>query len=1087
VGGGGGSGGASSSGKAKANEAGGEAQGDVNNVILSATVGVGGQGGAGGHGGAVTVKNDGDIATAGEKAHGLFAQSIGGGGGVGGGTMDTGGDAKGAGSGTDNAIKLEVGGGVGGQGGSAGNGGQVTVTNTGMILTFGNDASGIFAQSIGGGGGNGGTSTSGTVAKAQEFKVDITVGGQGGAGGDGGTVTVNSSGLIITANTDACGIFAQSVGGGGGVGGSGVISKEGSLTVGGSGGAAGNGGGVEITNSGLIYTLGDASCGLFAQSVGGGGGVAGNAEMGKKTIVAVGGAGGAGGNGGEVKITNSGSIYTSGDGATGIFAQSVGGGGGVAGDIKRGTTEFGINVAIGRQGGAGGDGGAVSVTNTADIYTCGAGAHGIFAQSVGGGGGLVGNSGQGINFAGTVGGDGDGGQVKVSQTGNIITLGDTSHGILAQSAGGKGTGGTVDITVAGDITALGVDSNGILAQSRGDNGAGDISINIVSGLVQGGSGTGAGISFMDGANNTLTNRGTVTTISGRDGMAIVGTTGNETINNYGIVTGSVDLGGGLNAFNNQAGSLFNAGLTINLGAGNPFTNAGMFSPGNTQNNQTTVLTGNFLQTGSGIFRTQINGNGSFDQLRVMGTATLGSTLEVLRGPGPYLNGTTFNIIEATTLQNRFSQEILSYAPLLTFSTNYFYDPNQPNLVQIIANAKSFTWVATNRVELTLGQYLDKVMPLAAGDFAQVIGEFQGLPISQFRAAFASLSPGVYDANTLTTFNITRQYVRTLQQRMRVLRLNMTTLETEPQAQSDKPILLAYNGPNSSLGQFLRRQGEVSQQRRFGIWLEGFSQFGNQGWVDGFGGFNYSMGGTALGVDYALTERLVVGANFGYSYSRINQDDSFGSGVINSLYGSLYGTYFTESAYLESVLSYGNHGYKNRRRISIGSIQRLAESDHDGNAFSVLAEAGYKFNFEKCAVQPFVSLLYSYLNEGSFRESGANSLNMKVDTRETNSVVSELGLRAARPIKTSKGTLVPEVKAAWQYDFGVDKRTMPISFAGAPVGLTIDGRNLSKSSAVVGAGLTFTSKGGITASLQYDAELRSGYNAQGVIGQIRFSF
>jgi outer membrane autotransporter protein len=139
------------------------------------------------------------------------------------------------------------------------------------------------------------------------------------------------------------------------------------------------------------------------------------------------------------------------------------------------------------------------------------------------------------------------------------------------------------------------------------------------------------------------------------------------------------------------------------------------------------------------------------------------------------------------------------------------------------------------------------------------------------------------------------------------------------------------------------------------------------------------------------------------------------------------------------------------------------------------------------VQPFASLLYSHLNEGSFQESGANSLNMKVDTRATNSVVSELGLRAARPIHTSKGTLVPEVKASWQYDFGVDRRTMPISFAGSPVGLSVDGRNLAKSSGVGGAGLTFTSKGGITTSVQYDGEFRSGYDAHGVMGQIRLSF
>jgi hypothetical protein len=96
-----------------------------------------------------------------------------------------------------------------------------------------------------------------------------------------------------------------------------------------------------------------------------------------------------------VTVTNGigGTILTQGVAAFGIFAQSVGGGGGegsLAGTVNGSLQSLG--VGIGGNGGGGGDGGVVTVT-TGDggstITTTGKHGIAIFAQSVGGGGGLV--------------------------------------------------------------------------------------------------------------------------------------------------------------------------------------------------------------------------------------------------------------------------------------------------------------------------------------------------------------------------------------------------------------------------------------------------------------------------------------------------------------------------------------------------------------------------------------------------------------------------------------------------------------------------------------------------------------------------
>ncbi|MBS0473204.1 MAG: hypothetical protein JSR60_19195 [Proteobacteria bacterium] len=502
--------------------------GEGTNVNMG--VSVGGLGGDGNYAQLVDVLNNAVIITHGTHSSGIIAQSIGGGGGNGGAAVTavmgvTSGDPADSKSRTFNVSAS-----IGGGGGDGSNGGQVIVNNTGGITTWGDQSEGINAQSIGGGGGTGGNANTMSFivagqctaplicgspdSSARNLNLQATVGGNGGGASDGDTVTVNNSGIIVTHGEDSDGIFAQSIGGGGGTGGNGTLGSGGlvpfvpleftflpvsnvklwrsiGIAVGGNAGATGNGKLVTVDNENSITTYGANSSGIVAQSVGGGGGWGGTAASGLFGLVGIGGKGGAGGNGGQVMLTNNGAIDTTGDGAYGIFAQSVGGGGGTAGNVKRGLSQIlgtknavGLGLAFGQGGGDGGDGDIVTVTSAGNIYTQGAGAHGIFAQSVGGGGGELGDLGNGFGaglqlldfFVGSIGDKGDGKAVTVTQSGTITTDGSGAAGIFAQSAGGQGTGGDLTITLNGALTTHGDRAIGILAQSAGLNGGGVVKV-----------------------------------------------------------------------------------------------------------------------------------------------------------------------------------------------------------------------------------------------------------------------------------------------------------------------------------------------------------------------------------------------------------------------------------------------------------------------------------------------------------------------------------------------------------------------------------------------------------------------------------
>ncbi|MEI9850534.1 MAG: hypothetical protein WDN24_06380 [Sphingomonas sp.] len=259
------------------------------------------------------------------------------------------------------------------------------------------------------------------------FFVCFTIGkdaGNGGAGGNGPPINVvipASHGAITTVSANLPGIVESSVGGNGGKGGNQYLAARA-----GAGGAAGVGQNViVVSNVPTITTSGANSYGIFAQSRSGEGGKGGTGYF-----LSGGGSGGApAGQGGIVHLTSNGNISTSGTGASGILAQSLGGGAGSGGG------SYGI-VGNPGEGSVGGRGSDVTVINTGTIVTSGNNAAGIQAQSIGGTGGNSGAGGGIVSFGATGGGGGDGADVRVTHSGSITTTGMSSRGIFAQSIGG---------------------------------------------------------------------------------------------------------------------------------------------------------------------------------------------------------------------------------------------------------------------------------------------------------------------------------------------------------------------------------------------------------------------------------------------------------------------------------------------------------------------------------------------------------------------------------------------------------------------------------------------------------------------------
>lgn len=522
---------------------------------LSGSTTLGGSGGSGGSGMTVLAINTGTLSTSGNNSHGIVAQSIGGGGGTAGTvssfSFDTSEDPSSFVSDrADDARRaVSLSSSQGSQDGANGSGGYATIhsTNHSTTLTTGDLSFALLAQSIGGGGGDAGyveeawdgvdedalIDAWGAVGSDYSFDTLLGTGGSSGNSSTGGRVRgdakvyVDGDTTVATGGAASQGVVAQAIGNGGGTYSVGLFSSY--LTGEDSSFDADFGLGTEVSSSSghaayselvlsasdtVLSTSGDLSNGALIQSIGGGGGLI-------STVVADGIAldsqsleyrlgaytslksGENYGSKASADLTD-GTISTSGVFSSGIVTQSIGGGGG-AGVSQMGDTTGGASdliLSLGRSRGICGSGGLSTITNTsATVVTTGDGSHGLVAQSVGGGGGLAAvtnldgaNVGTSEIYFGTshsVSGA-EGGEATVSNDGTIVTTGDQSYGILAQSVGGGGgivsldggdevqihtyetnqTGGFVEVTTGGNsrIATSGDGSHGIFAQSVASGG-----------------------------------------------------------------------------------------------------------------------------------------------------------------------------------------------------------------------------------------------------------------------------------------------------------------------------------------------------------------------------------------------------------------------------------------------------------------------------------------------------------------------------------------------------------------------------------------------------------------------------------------
>ncbi len=229
------------------------------------------------------------------------------------------------------------------------------------------------------------------------------------------------------------------------------------------------------------------------------------------------------------------------------------------------------------------------------------------------------------------------------------------------------------------------------------------------------------------------------------------------------------------------------------------------------------------------------------------------------------------------------------------------------------------------------------------------------------------------------------------------------------------------------------------ERGLGGWLEPFGVFSD---LDGEGrasSLSTRVYGVTSGGDYRLlfpdSRSLRLGVGVGYTRSSVRSTADRMLGWGHTYQSALYAAFAAPRFHVGLAGRYAYSDLWSKRSIRFGDIDTNALGRFSGHEGSGLFEAGLHLGDPRVALfHPTAGLLYTHLTQQAFAETGAGSLSLEIGAMEIDSVVTTLGTRIAR-VMTLQGDygVEPELRLAWNHEFGDRGRPVRARFSGAVAG------------------------------------------------------
>jgi uncharacterized protein with beta-barrel porin domain len=534
----------------------------------------------------------------------------------------------------------------------------------------------------------------------------------------------------------------------------------------------------------------------------------------------------------------------------------------------------------------------------------------------------------------------------------------------------------------------------------------------------------------------------------------------------------------------MAGGLFNAGTTVNLGAGNTLTNAGTLSPGGAGVIQTTALTGNLVQSATGRLFSDINIAGATsDRVNVSGTANLAGAVQV-------------QVLSATL--GPWQQTVLSAAGGATINgLSLLASPALraqlvfPNATDVAVKSAGINFLTPglNNNQTSLANVFNGAAQ-TSGLSGPVFNALLNGPTSLagYGLVLNQLSGETATGSQQTTFNAMGQFMGLL---------------TDPftnQGGGANPVPGASGYADEALGYaagkktdafatFTKAPPAAPFEQRWSAWAAGFggSQNTNGNTAVGSNNTTSNIAGTAVGADYLFSPNTIAGfalAGGGTSFSVANG----GTGRSDLFQAGAYIRHTNGPAYVSAALAYGWQDITTNRTLALAGLDHL-RAEFNANAWSGRLEGGYRFVTPWSAgvgITPYAAAQFVTFDLPAYAEQaivGTNNFALGYGAHDATDVRSELGIRTDKSFVVPDGLLTLRGRFAWAHDYDPN-RAIAATFQSLPgASFVVNGAAQAADSALTTASIEMKWRNGWSVAATFEGEfsnVTSSYAGKGVV-------
>ncbi len=274
---------------------------------------------------------------------------------------------------------------------------------------------------------------------------------------------------------------------------------------------------------------------------------------------------------------------------------------------------------------------------------------------------------------------------------------------------------------------------------------------------------------------------------------------------------------------------------------------------------------------------------------------------------------------------------------------------------------------------------------------------------------------------------------------------------------------------------------------YGIWARGFGSSVKQGVVGNYDGYNASSSGFALGVDKEVNHSSLLGVNFSYADTNVKSTSKTKTTSVKTYQANIYGGRHFDKFFIDGIAGFAWNEYSSNRFIE--GVGLNANANYGGQTYVIKLKVGTTKKIGKgFLITPEIALTGAHSSIEKYRESGADSMNLVVNSNQYNFLEARVGTNLRYNFIRKNGEkITPEFKISYGHDFIGDRQFTTNRFVDQSNTFISQGAKVERNSLIIGLGLNLYKLNAVTISTDYLLEHKERYDSHTGSLKVRYDF